>query len=172
MRPSKLIVSAGLSMVLAASPSWAQSPPFDCDSSASHRAFDFWLGQWEVQDPNGTVQGHNDIRKVQRGCALEEQWRSVRGGSGQSLNYYQPDRDQWRQVWIDGGASIIDISGGLDGESMVLEGTIEYLGTPGTQPFRGRWDPLPDGRVRQFFEQRDAGGTWQTWFEGFYTRQP
>jgi len=31
---------------------------------------------------------------------------------------------------------------------------------------------LPDGRVRQFFEQStDGGETWTTWFEGFYTRK-
>ncbi|MCJ7591455.1 MAG: hypothetical protein MUO51_08890 [Woeseiaceae bacterium] len=34
------------------------------------------------------------------------------------------------------------------------------------------WTPLPDGRVRQFFEQSDDGGvTWVSWFEGFYTRK-
>jgi hypothetical protein len=39
-------------------------------------------------------------------------------------------------------------------------------------PFRGLWTPLPDGRVRQFFEQSNDGGeTWVPWFEGFYTRK-
>jgi hypothetical protein len=31
---------------------------------------------------------------------------------------------------------------------------------------------MPDGRVRQYFEQsNDDGATWEPWFEGFYTRK-
>ena len=28
----------------------AQQAPFDCSESATHRQFDFWLGDWEVRD--------------------------------------------------------------------------------------------------------------------------
>ncbi len=101
------------------------------------------------------LQGNNLIESVQRGCALREQWRSVRGGTGESLNYLDPGRNQWRQLWLDAGASIIDISGGLEDGSMVLEGTIEYLNGGKIFPFRGTWTPLEDGRVRQFFQQED-----------------
>ena len=37
-------------------------------------------------------------------------------------------------------------------------------------PFRGRWTPLEDGRVRQLFQQQDDEGVWQTWFDGYYSR--
>jgi hypothetical protein len=38
-------------------------------------------------------------------------------------------------------------------------------------PFRGLWTLLPDGRVRQFFEQYDKDSeSWAPWFEGFYTK--
>jgi hypothetical protein len=143
---------------------------FDCNASPPHRAFDFWLGEWEVRDESGELQGHNHIRKVQAGCALEEQWTSVSGGTGQSLNYYDPDSGGWRQLWLDAGASIIDIQGGPTARGMLLEGTIHYLHDNGRFPFRGLWTPLPDGRVRQFFEQRNREGEWQPWFEGFYSR--
>ncbi len=148
----------------------AQQLPFDCESSPAHRQFDFWLGHWEVRNAEGTLQGHNRITPVQKGCALREQWRSVRGGTGESLNYFSAHSGQWRQLWLDAGASIIDISGGLEGGSMRLEGTIEYLDRDRTLPFRGTWTPLDDGRVRQFFQQQDEAGEWQTWFEGFYSR--
>jgi hypothetical protein len=124
-----------------------------------------------VHDPNDTLAGHNTITAVQRGCALEEQWQSVRGGTGHSINYYQSGDDRWRQVWIDAGYSVIDISGGLRDGAMVQEGSIHYLNTGKTHPFRGTWTPLEDGRVRQFFQQRDDKGEWQTWFDGFYTWQ-
>lgn len=161
-------------LLLAAAPlaSAQVDVPFDCQASAPHRQFDFWLGNWSVADGKGQAQGDNEIRAIQNGCALEEQWTSVRGGTGQSINYYHPGRQQWRQVWNDGGASIIDISGGLSSDSMVLTGTIYYLAEGVEKEFRGRWTQLEDGRVRQFFEEKDDAGEWQVWFEGFYTRKP
>ena len=163
------LICAGL--LLSALPALGQQPtPFDCEGSTPHRAFDFWLGSWAVHDDAGTLQGTNTIRKIQNGCALEEQWKSVRGGTGQSINYYDPAGGQWRQLWHDAGASIIDIKGGLDGGSMVLTGTIYYLNRQSTHPFRGSWTPMEDGRVRQFFEQQDSEGEWKTWFDLYYTR--
>lgn len=148
----------------------AQQAPFDCSESATHRQFDFWLGDWEVRDSEDTLQGHNRISAVQKGCAMEEQWRSIRGGTGQSINYYDPRTGQWHQLWTDAGASIIDISGKLVDGSMVLEGEIYYLSRNVKMPFRGTWTPLDDGRVRQFFQEQDRQGKWQTWFEGFYQK--
>ncbi len=149
----------------------AQPKPMDCEASAPHRQFDFWIGQWEVRDGKGTLAGNNQISSVQKGCALREQWTSVAGGGGESLNYYDAGKDQWRQLWLDAGYSIIDIAGGLDeAGSMVLEGRIYYLASGDEHPFRGTWTLLEDGRVRQFFQQQDAEGKWQTWFEGFYKR--
>jgi hypothetical protein len=157
----------------------ALSPPnlsaqsrFDCMASAPHRQFDFWLGNWEVHDPNGVLQGHNAITVTQKGCALEEHWQGIKGSQGQSINYFHPDQGQWLQLWHDAGAGIIDIRGGLQGVSMVLEGSIYYPGTRTEKPFKGSWTPLPDGRVRQHFEEQDDQGEWQTWFDGFYTPVP
>ncbi len=101
---------------------------------------------------------------------MEEKWESVSGGTGQSINYYHPGRDEWHQLWNDGGASIIDIRGGLREGVMRLEGTIYYLDKEVEKDFRGSWTPLEDGRVRHFFEERDENGEWQVWFEGFYSR--
>jgi hypothetical protein len=54
---------------------------------------------------------------------------------------------------------------------MRLAGEISSAAGGAVAPFRGLWTPLPDGRVRQLFEQSNDGGeTWVTWFEGFYTR--
>jgi hypothetical protein len=150
----------------------AQSAPFDCASSAPHHAFDFWVGEWTVHDSKGNLAGHNQITRIENGCALREQWRSVQGGSGQSLNWYNPASGDWHQLWVDGGASIIDIRGGIKDGSMVLSGTITYLQSGQIAPFSGTWTPLEDGRVRQFFQQQDAGGEWQTWFDGYYRRKP
>ncbi len=53
-----------------------------------------------------------------------------------------------------------------------IAGTIHTVGNDTTQPFRGLWTALPDGRVRQFFEiSADEGETWAIWFDGYYTRK-
>jgi hypothetical protein len=56
-------------------------------------------------------------------------------------------------------------------DGMLMVGTLHNVASGATTPFRALWTLLPDGRVRQFFEQSSDGGeTWATWFEGFYTR--
>lgn len=146
---------------------------FPCEQGEAWHAFDFWLGEWEVHTADGSKAGDNSITRAENGCVLIERWTSVTGGTGRSMNYFDPRRDQWAQLWIDASGSIVDISGGVKDGSMVLTGTIHYTGTGRTADFRGRWTPLDDGRVRQFFEESDDDGeSWSPWFEGFYTRRP
>ena len=60
----------------------------------------------------------------------------------------------------------------VHGAAGKLAGTIHTVGDSVTQPFRGLWTALPDGRVRQFFEiSTGDGATWATWFDGYYTRK-
>jgi len=77
-------------------------------------------------------------------------------GAGLECRGWQSDCDSW----------------GMTDDGMAMEGYIHYVGNGTTAPFRALWTPLPDGRVRQYFEQsNDDGGTWVPWFEGFYTRK-
>ena len=46
------------------------SPP-RC-TSAAHRAFDFWLGEWQVHGANGKQAGTNAITSAHGGCVLRE----------------------------------------------------------------------------------------------------
>ena len=98
-----------------------------------------------------------------------EFWTGTGGGQGFSLNFYEPAADRWRQVWVSAG-SLIEIAGGPEAGSMVLSGEITYRRTGDVRPFRGRWTPLPDGRVRQLFEEYREGEGWQSWFDGIYSK--
>ncbi len=142
-----------------------------CQHQDRFREFDFWVGEWEVHDADGQLAGKNVIEAAHKGCVLVEKWQSATGGTGMSMNYLDQASGDWVQVWIDSGGGQIDIRGGLTGEGMLLTGQIHYTANGTTLPFRGLWTPLSDGRVRQFFQQSDDNGeTWQTWFEGFYSR--
>ena len=136
-----------------------------------HRQFDFWLGEWAVRDPEGRLVGHNSITRVAGGCGLLERWRAAEGGgTGASLNMYEPDRGVWTQTWA-GTGSFLHMAGGLEGESMVMSGDRPRQTSRGEVLDRITWSPLEDGRVRQHWEvSPDGGETWRTLFVGLYER--
>jgi len=139
---------------------------------APYRDFDFWIGEWEVYDAsNDKLVGSNSISRLAEGCLLLEQWQSVQGNTGTSMNFYDPLQAAWRQVWQSNGV-FIDYQGALDDSgAMRLEGTISYHKTGKTAPFRGRWQPQEDGSVLQVLEQFHAeSGQWSAWFSGIYRR--
>jgi hypothetical protein len=145
---------------------------YPCENDDSFRAFDFWVGEWDVHLADGTLAGTNSIEAAERGCMLIERWSSAGGGTGTSVNYLDKATGEWVQVWNAAGGSQIQIRGGMTSDGMLLVGTLHSVATGTTLPFRGLWTLLDDGRVRQFFEQStDGGETWSPWFEGFYTRK-
>jgi hypothetical protein len=139
-------------------------------ASDAHRAFDFWIGSWEVRRPDGSVAGHNTIRRLMGGCVLHERYTTPTGYEGESLNIYDASRGVWHQTWVDSGGLLLRLEGGLSDGRMVLEGeTRDSLGNATLN--RITWSPLesdPD-RVRQHWEvTRDGGLNWTTAFDGLY----
>jgi hypothetical protein len=144
---------------------------FPCEQEEKFREFDFWIGEWDVHTADGKLAGRNVVDRAERGCVLIENWTGVGGSTGTSMNYLDKTTDEWVQLWTDASGSQILIRGGLTDDGMLLEGTIHYVSTGVTAPFRGLWTPQPDGRLRQFFEQYDdEEKAWKPWFEGFYSR--
>ena len=145
---------------------------YPCEHDARFSEFDFWLGEWVVHDVSGAFGGTNRIEKVERGCLIKETWSGASGSSGFSINYLDLADGKWVQIWNSADGTQINYRGGLTPEGMRLVGEIRNAGNDTVAPFRGLWTLLPDGRVRQFFEQSDDGGvTWVTWFDLLYTRK-
>ena len=150
----------------AACPPVAAGP---CDAPA-HRAFDFWIGEWEVRTPDGKLAGVNRIGREYGGCVLHERYDTGRGYSGESLNMYDPARKVWHQTWVDTSGTLLLLDGGLRAGSMVLEG--QTVGSDG-QVTRHRitWTPNANGSVRQHWESTDNKGQWITAFDGTYSKE-
>lgn len=142
-----------------------------CDTP-DHRAFDFWVGSWEVRAADGSVAGYNTIQRKMDGCVLHERYTTSRGYEGESLNIYDATRDVWHQTWTDNAGLLLRLEGGMEGDTMVMEGeTVDADGTLSVQ--RISWsvvDGDPD-RVRQLWEaSTDGGESWTTAFDGLYLR--
>lgn len=144
---------------------------YPCEHQEGFRDFDFWVGEWIVHTSAGQHAGNNTITANERGCVLIENWTDIAGGTGMSINYLDKLTGEWVQVWHSAAGSQIHIRGGLTDDGMAMEGTIHYVASGTSTPFRALWTPLEDGRVRQYFEHStDGGETWISWFEGFYSR--
>ncbi|NOT08096.1 MAG: hypothetical protein HOP28_07815 [Gemmatimonadales bacterium] len=122
----------------APAPSPAPAPP-PC-ASASHRAFDFWIGEWIVEQKDGARAGTNRIERILGGCVLQENWTAFDGGRGHSFNIYDERSGRWHQTWVDGGGNLLTLDGGIVDGSMVLQGTNKTpagdVGSDLAQPLR------------------------------------
>ena len=148
---------------------------YPCRSMPEARQFDFWVGDWDVTAWTGATvtlgnHGLNRIAAELEHCVIRERWTSATGSKGESMNFWDPNRRAWRQVWMDESGWSLDYEG-------------EYK--DGAMRFHG-WSRGPNGEhrlekltffnisrdtVRQTFEQSaDSGKTWRTTFDGRYVR--
>lgn len=127
-------------------------------------AFDFWIGEWEVHDPQGNHVGRNSISALYGKGALAEHWRGDTGVEGRSISSYDGERGCWHQTWVDSTGGLLLLDGSFRAGAMTLEG-VEAQARQ-----RITWTVERDG-VRQHWEtSEDSGATWTTAFDGRYSR--
>lgn len=149
----------------------AEEPPMSRCSAPEYRQFDFWIGNWRVETPDGKLAGHNRITSIHDGCGLREEWTGAGPSRGGSLNIYDAIRGVWHQTWIDNGGLLLTIEGGLRDGRMVLEGARRNQDGDEISE-RITWTPLERGNVEQRWEQStDGGETWKVVFLGIYKRE-
>jgi hypothetical protein len=152
-----------------ASSSPTSAPAVARCAAPERRQFDFWIGNWRVADATGAFQGTNDVTGEFDGCVVQEHWRGSDGSRGSSFNTYVPGRKQWQQTWVDSNGLTLQLYGGLRDGSMVLSGA--RATKSGTVIDRIVWTALPDGRVRQHWQESAAAGRpWKEIFDGYYSK--
>lgn len=164
------VVTASMAMVLVLciTTMAQQNPAKPCASRAESRQFDFWVGDWEVQTPQGQVVGANNIQLILGDCVLFENWTGARGLSGKSFNFFDSSDGKWHQLWLDDRGGVLRLTGELREGVMRFEGETPAPG--GTKTLEKlTYSPQPNGRVRQVWEQsKDSGKSWNVIFDGIY----
>ena len=178
-RPSatSLVLLAALAAAAAAAgPAAAQQAPDPdvCRDRPESRQLDFWIGTWDVYHPEtGAKLGVNTIEPMLNDCALMENWTSERGTSGKSLNFWDPQRKTWRQIWVDAFGNVLDYrEGEYRDRALHFSGiTISPQGDTTLQKLI--FHSVSPDTVRQVFESsKDRGATWSTDWVGIYVRRP
>jgi hypothetical protein len=162
-----------VALVLAGPASAQQTPPPPSCATEEFRRFDFWVGEWTVTNAAGDTIGTSRVSTVSRGCAVLEEWRDRSGGSGTSLNFWEPATRRWNQLWVGGGGAILRLEGDYSDGAMELSGKSPRQMPAGPVLDKLRWTPAADGSVEQrWLISPDSGKTWREVFRGTYRKKP
>ncbi|WP_299277595.1 hypothetical protein [uncultured Psychroserpens sp.] len=147
---------------------FAQKDTCNC-CTENHEAFDFWIGEWTVTNPDGSPAGENSIQKIQDNCILLERWTSAKGGyTGTSQNFYNLKTKQWEQLWIDNQGGHLKLKGNRKGNQMIMR-TDDQINKEGKSFYHQiTWTKNDDGSVRQLWETYTEGKTVTIAFDGLY----
>lgn len=142
-----------------------------CAYLDEYKQFDFWLGDWDVMDPQGRQVGTNSVQRLAGDCGLIENWKGAMGGIGKSMNFYDAATGKWRQIWIDGRAGSTELTGTYKDGEMRFESDAKTAGGKAVRTTL-TFTKLPNDRVHQVWKQTtDGGKTWTTMFDGLYIRK-
>lgn len=148
----------------------AEKLAYPCENDPKYKAFDFWVGDWDVSSSGQNI-GHNLVTREMHGCLIHEHWSG--GGLGESFNYYDPHSGKWRQNWVDESGGIVWYEGSPAGPGVMhMEGG--YAGAEGTTGLaRVTWTLNADGSVHHLIERSaDGGKTWNSYFDAVYRKSP
>jgi hypothetical protein len=139
---------------------------------SEYRQFDFWLGSWEVQLPDGTPAGTNIISSALDGCAVLESYAD-QGYIGRSLNSYDAATNQWHQHWSDNQTTVLSLFGSSPQSGTMILAGVRPLPSGASLLDRITWTEESPDLVRQLWEvSSDGGQTFpQVQFDGRYHRR-
>jgi uncharacterized protein (TIGR02246 family) len=146
-----------------------------CKYDPRHRAFDFWLGTWDVRPTAtpGAAPSENVVTLEHEQCVVHEHWRSA-SSSGESFNVFDPSRGAWFQTWVDDTGGLHEYRGNPDAEgNMRYTAEVPYGPTHERRPTRLTFFRLGADHVRQLSESTaDGGKTWTVDYDLDYRRRP
>ena len=148
----------------------AQTNNCNCCSD-TYSEFDFWIGEWNVTNPDGSMAGTNTITKSQNNCLLQENWKSANGKvTGTSNNFYNYKTKQWEQIWVDNLGGSLHLKGNREGNKMILRTDTETQNNGDVIYHRVTWTLNKDGSVHQYWETITNNKDVTVAFDGLYRK--
>lgn len=143
-----------------------------CEYDANMRAFDFWVGEWDVQptgQPRAPQGATSRIEKSLDGCLIIENWEPGTPPAGKSFNTYNAALKVWEQFWVDARGQVTHYRGTFQPDGSLLYESTE---NGGATKLRMTFFNQGPNQVRQFGQHStDDGRTWQVRYDLTYVRK-
>ena len=148
---------------------------FPCQNDPQFHAFDFWIGEWDVQPtagPRGPIgTGATSIVESQLGgCVVQENWMpNGKIAMGKSFNVLNKSTKLWEQYYVDTRGAITHYRGSFkDDGNLYFEADQAATG----QKVRMTFFNQGPNQVRQLGQMStDGGKTWTVTFDLTYVRK-
>jgi hypothetical protein len=146
-----------------------------CAADPNYRAFDFWIGEWDVQS-TGSARGplgsgaSSVIERQLDGCVIQETWLPLGGvGAGRSFNIFNAVTKQWEQYYVDARGTITHYLGTFQPDGRLVFEANQFAST---NRLRMTFFNKGPNEVRQLGEtSTDGGKTWAVSFDLTYLRK-
>lgn len=141
-----------------------------CRFDPRHRALEFALGRWRMEDGQGNRVGTDIVEAVSDGCGFRLLRTSGQGDTVTTLFHLDPASGEWGSVSVGSAGALTRLRGGFAGDTLRLEG--ERTGPDGeTGAVRILLAPRPDRRLEHRVESRSEDGTWSPSLEVVLERE-
>lgn len=147
-------------------------------SAKQCRAFDFWIGEWEVFGKKGNKAGDSKISVILDSCVILEEWTSVAPQKGlvyqgKSFNSFNTATKQWQQTWVDNTGNTTEYLRGEVGENKITFYADKVIDQNAKYFLRRlTFTKLNEITVRQLGERSDDDGkTWTVEYDLEYRKK-
>ncbi|MEO6303416.1 MAG: tetratricopeptide repeat protein [Bacteroidia bacterium] len=145
---------------------------FPCKKDPKKRLFDFWLGTWDVYTTQGNqLAGESVIENISEGCAILENYKSLGGYVGKSINFVN-EKGEWEQDWMGSDGHINRFYKGdfVESEMLFIFEKTDQAGNKKIGKFH--FYKIGDNTVRQMQESSaDNGKTYAVDYDLTYKRK-
>lgn len=98
---------------------------FSQNSENQEKAFNFWVGNWELEwvgKDNQIMRGTNNVVKILGGTVIQENFEDLNSGfKGTSITVYNKKKNEWHQAWADNQGGYYNFIGEVDGDKRIFK---------------------------------------------------
>jgi hypothetical protein len=132
--------------------------------TAAFRQFDFWIGDWDAIEADGSTSAHVQVTSILDGCVLLEDYEGTNGANGKSFTTFGAREKSWHQSWVTNRGRRLELDGTLEQGAITLRGA-DRTPTGARRLVSGTWRPVPGGVRETAVTSIDGGKSWQPWFD-------